>query len=54
MREEIRDIERLEHILKAINVLTNYKENHTLEEAQADPIILWFGETCRDYWRSSI
>lgn len=42
MREEVRDIERLNHMLEAINVLINYKEHHTLEEAQSDPIV-YFG-----------
>lgn len=42
MREEIRDIERLQHILQAMDVLINYKEHHTLEEAQSDPIV-YFG-----------
>lgn len=42
MREEVRDIERLQHILEASNVLTNYCERHTLEEAQADPVV-YFG-----------
>ncbi len=42
MREEIKDIERLQHILEAINVLIDYKERHTLEEAQSDPVV-YFG-----------
>lgn len=42
MREEIRNLERLEHILEAINVLINYKESHSLEDAQADPVV-YFG-----------
>ena len=42
MREEVRDIERLEHMLTAMNVLINYKEHHTLEDAQSDPIV-YFG-----------
>ena len=42
MREEVRNIERLEHMLEAMNVLVGYKEAHTLEDAQADPII-YFG-----------
>ena len=42
MREDIRDIERLQHILQAMDVLINYKEHHTLEEAQSDPIV-YFG-----------
>ena len=42
MREEVRDVERLEHMLSAIKVLIQYKDKHTLEEAQADPIV-YFG-----------
>ena len=42
MREEVRDIERLQHILEATNVLVDYVERHTLEEAQSDPVI-YFG-----------
>lgn len=42
MREEIRDIERLNHMLEAINVLIKYKDVHTLEEAKSDPIV-YFG-----------
>ncbi len=42
MREEVRNIERLEHILQSMNVLINYKEHHSLEEAQADPVV-YFG-----------
>ena len=42
MREEIRDIERLQHMLEAMDVLIDYKEHHTLEEAQSDPVI-YFG-----------
>ena len=42
MREEVRDIERLSHMLEAINVLINYKEHHTLEEAKSDPVV-YFG-----------
>ena len=42
MRENVRDIERLEHMLNAINVLVDYKEKHTLEEAQGDPVV-YFG-----------
>ena len=41
MREEIRDRERLEHMLEAMNVLVNYKEAHSLEEAQADPVVYY-------------
>lgn len=42
MREEVRDVERLRHILDAANVLTDYVEHHTLEEAQSDPVV-YFG-----------
>ena len=42
MREEVRDIERLEHMLQAMDVLINYKDHHTLDEAQSDPVI-YFG-----------
>ncbi|MBR2184937.1 MAG: DUF86 domain-containing protein [Prevotella sp.] len=42
MREEVRDIERLQHMLQAMDVLINFKEHHTLEEAQSDPVI-YFG-----------
>ena len=42
MREKVRDIERLRHMLEAIEVLMNYKEHHTLEEATSDPVI-YFG-----------
>ena len=41
MREEVRDIERLRHILEAANVLINYKDHHTLEDAQSDPIVYY-------------
>ena len=37
MREEVRDLERLEHMLEAMDVLIQFKERHSLEEAQADP-----------------
>ena len=42
MREEVRDVERLEHMLQAMNVLIDYKSRHSLEEAQADPVV-YFG-----------
>ena len=38
----VRDIERLSHMLEAINVLINYKEHHTLADAKSDPIV-YFG-----------
>lgn len=42
MREEVRDIERLEHMLEAMTVLVEYKEHHTFEDAQVDPVV-YFG-----------
>ena len=42
MREKIRDIERLRHMLEAMDVLVNYKGQHTMEEAVSDPIV-YFG-----------
>ena len=42
MRESIRDKERLEHILEAVNVLLDSKERHQYNEVVADPI-LFFG-----------
>lgn len=41
MREPLRDRERLEHMLTAINVLLANKNRHTLEEVVADPIIFY-------------
>ena len=41
-REEVRDVERLNHMLEAINVLINYKNHHTLEDAKSDPVV-YFG-----------
>ena len=41
MREPLRDRERLEHILSAINVLLANKDRHTLDEVVADPIIFY-------------
>lgn len=35
-------MERLQHMLQAMNVLTDYKSRHTLEDAQADPVV-YFG-----------
>jgi len=45
MRERIRDIERLNHILDAIKVLLDNKDNHTLEEMASDPIV--YRVTCK-------
>lgn len=42
MREEVRNLERLQHMAEAIDVLINYQKGHTLEEAQADPVV-YFG-----------
>lgn len=42
MREEVRDVERLSHMLEAISVLINYKDHHTLEDAKSDPVV-YFG-----------
>lgn len=42
MREEVRNSERLQHMLEAANVLIDYKNHHSLEEALADPIV-YFG-----------
>ncbi|MBQ8968452.1 MAG: DUF86 domain-containing protein [Bacteroidaceae bacterium] len=42
MREEIRNLERLEHINEAINVLIEYQTAHTLEEAKSNPVV-YFG-----------
>ncbi len=41
MRETVRDIERLEHMLQSMNVLIDYQERHTLEEAQCDPVVYY-------------
>ena len=41
MREAIRDKERLQHILSAIQVLLANKDRHTLEEIADDPIIFY-------------
>ena len=41
MREEIRDIERLNHILDAINVLVDNKDKHSLDEMASDAIVFY-------------
>lgn len=41
MREKIRDIERLEHILEAINVLIKFKDSHSLGDAETNPVIYY-------------
>lgn len=42
MREPIRDKERLEHILKAIDTIIKSKGNRTLDDIVSDPIV-YFG-----------
>lgn len=39
MREKIRDKERLEHILDAVNVILESNKKHTYEEVVSDPIV---------------
>ena len=41
MREKIRDRERLEHMLSAIDVLLTRKDKYTPEEVEDDPIIFY-------------
>ena len=41
MREPVRDKERLEHILSSINVLVEYKDRYTLDEAKGNPILYY-------------
>ena len=41
MRERIRDKERLEHILAAIDVILESKCRHSLDEVNSDPIIFY-------------
>ena len=41
MREEIRDIERLNHILDAIKVLIDNKDKHTIDEMASDTIVFY-------------
>lgn len=41
MREKIKDKGRLEHILRAIEVLMANKDKHTFEEVLEDPIIFY-------------
>lgn len=41
MREEIRDIERLNHILDAIKVLIDDKDKHTFDEMASDTIVFY-------------
>ena len=41
MRETIRDKDRINHIVEAINAIVKYKDKYTLQEAQANPIIYY-------------
>ncbi|MBQ8484854.1 MAG: DUF86 domain-containing protein [Bacteroidaceae bacterium] len=41
MREQIRDKERLEHILHAINILLEYKQKYTIDDVISNPIIFF-------------
>ena len=41
MREKIKDVGRLKHILDAINTLMEHKERYTFEEVEADPILFY-------------
>lgn len=41
MREIIRDKERLQHILSAVQVLLTNKDRHTLDEITDDPIVFY-------------
>ena len=56
MREEVRDVERLSHMLEAINVLINYKEHHKLTvETPCEPGVKEHGggvERWGDYFES--
>ena len=41
MREPVRDIERLRHILSAIDILQDGAKRYTVEQAQSDSIIFY-------------
>ena len=41
MREKVKDIGRLGHILDAINTLMLHKQRYTFEEVSADPILFY-------------
>lgn len=41
MREKAKDRGRLEHIMAAINVILDYKDKYTFEEAKINPIIFF-------------
>ena len=41
MREKVRDKDRINHIVEAINAIVEYKDKYTLQEAQANPIIYY-------------
>ena len=38
MREKVRDKDRINHIVEAINAIVEYKDKYTLQEAQANVI----------------
>ena len=42
MREQVRDNERLQHILKAIDILLSGAQRYSLETVEEDPIV-YFG-----------
>ena len=41
MREPVRDAERLQHILDAINTIESSRKIHSTDEAAKDPIIYY-------------
>lgn len=41
MREQIRDKERLEHILNAIDIILDSKNRFTFEQIECDPIVFY-------------
>lgn len=41
MREKVKDKGRLEHILSAINVILDYKDKYSFNEAKSNPIIFF-------------
>lgn len=47
MRETIKDIDRLQHILEISITLLESKEQYSFEEVQRSPILIfWICETC--------
>jgi uncharacterized protein with HEPN domain len=41
MREKVKDIGRLQHMLSAINTLMEHRERYTFEEVTSDPIVFY-------------